>query len=237
MSFAEFVNADGSSVMIGDDYFNYSLRHSQRLTFSAGGILTYDFSVTRDNCETPVIAFRTATVDTVLLSTTRSGNSVTWSFRAFSRYPAQVGTFSFEYWIFDRPNEPANDFTLILYDAAGNIAFDARRKYLRYLQFFDQDLNGTGPFNFTAPGNQFAVVQGQLSRVYGFDVIEGGGPGGSNQYFQVIEGKCVRVNGSSFSFMENPIYSSTPVNSNIFPAAFFYRQQMFLVDVSSMLIP
>lgn len=55
-------------------------------------------------------------------------SSNTWTFNTYSINGSQ----SVKYWIFDNPPSTVSDFGLIVYNASGQVVFDATRQYMRF---------------------------------------------------------------------------------------------------------
>lgn len=160
----EAVNSNGT-VQINDSFFNYAFATKGSVTtvLAAGGYSLGSFadvSYTSPSGSPPIIAFRCSGAQAFVAGLQQSGNTWTWTFCTMAANdPAQALV---EYWIFDRPTVSSN-FGMQLFDAGGNLLFDALSKYMKILGAF-----GEGGGYSSGSGN-FAVVQSSPSINSGFD--------------------------------------------------------------------
>lgn len=146
---------DGQTIQIDENYKNLELRGKYQLTatnlISVGSPNTYDVSLSVAGVTNPIIAIHCPGVYVALISTSQSGSNVTYRFAALSN------TSSFTVYVFDNPTLSASNFGMQVFDANGQLVFDANKRYLRVL-------SSTSFSNFSQAGITFPADGG----VYGY---------------------------------------------------------------------
>lgn len=238
MSYAEFTNEDGSQVIIDDQYYNMAVRHSARLTVNIPQYSEARFQLSFPDLQEPLLAFR-STAYVFLASTVKDATTgiTTFNIRMYAGYDNPALVYPFEYWVFDRPAEPSYTYSLTLYDAQGNITFDARRKYLRWAGLFDQEIDRANSPTYTLPGDYTEIAFIQMMPALGFsiEVIETN----PRTYFQEWDCYPVKyVPPKSFKFQEAMYdYSGNSQSTAGMISGYALRCQVLAIDVSHILIP
>lgn len=108
------------------------------------GCKTGDVSITGKN---PILGFQ-STLGVTIIVRSKVGN--TFTFRVYVDTQNDV---SINYWVYDSQDDPSpTNFGLQIFNPSGQLCFDAARKYLRVLQYFN---SGTGN---TYPGKNVVAI-------------------------------------------------------------------------------
>jgi len=159
---------------------------------------------------TPIVAARPSSGYAVLVSTVLSGNTVTYTY-----YCDASGT-TLYYWVFDDPARGINDgsnYGLLVRNAASEVVFDSRLRYMRVLGFFSgNEYYAPAPpidsgETFSYASSNLAVVQSAFR--HWWTGIALGSPPNSGYALLFMTGFSISGSNATFKLCNvNTIYSN-----------------------------
>lgn len=147
---------DNGDIVIDEEYRNFALKSSGSATMGStdiGGTATiYTVAIAVSGCTTPMLALKSSNYVSVL-GVNVSGGTYTWT------VSSNVASFSFDWYVFDVAEVPADTFGLAIYNSAGALVFHSSNKAMRVVRSDDAGTGGTGGIALTS-GRTYAVIQG-----------------------------------------------------------------------------
>lgn len=153
MAFGIQIRNTAGSIQIDENYKNLALVAKSTIvtTVSGGGWSHVDLTISGVH---PVLALRCTTAACYYYYVTNSGSS--WTYRLFVNN-ATAGADTITYYVFDEPPAPVmSGFGMLVFNAAGEVTFDSRHKYLRVEDFVEHP-HTEADLTFTA-GRQYAAI-------------------------------------------------------------------------------
>lgn len=163
------IYGDSGAVQVDENYFNYALVAKGTATLLEDAQALPNGAIRRGakvqisvQGESPIIAWSSGFPLHIYRVSVNAG---VWSFvissgiSGGSGYPPGLAGNSFTYYVFDRPSDSGGGFGFQVFDAAGRLTFDATRKYMRVVRFYEtSDPKSMDSIDTTLPGKTYAAT-------------------------------------------------------------------------------
>ncbi|MFD0848209.1 hypothetical protein [Sphingosinicella xenopeptidilytica] len=106
------------------------------------GASSFSISYTGSADSAPIVAIRPSLLSSII-GASRSSNTWTWTFNSALSIGATV-----PWWVFDRPDPPAEDYGIKIFDAAGNVTYYTAQKPLRIRDVIEYDGDAPGGLTY-----------------------------------------------------------------------------------------
>jgi hypothetical protein len=146
---------DNGDIVIDEEYRNFALHAKGTATMGSSDIggtaAIYAVSIAVTGCTTPMLALKSANYVSVI------GVGVSGSTFTYEIY-SNTASFTFDWYVFDVPEVPADTFGFAVYNAVGALVFHSSNKAMRVVRSDDAGTGGTGGITLTS-GRTYAVIQ------------------------------------------------------------------------------